>query len=126
MANTKSVTDVDARISANLRRIRVVRGLTQEAVGEKIGVTFQQLQKYEKGTNRISAGKLVALAKVLECDVMSFFEGVERNDDLPPVQSKGAIRSAQLFDRMANDRQRAAVLRLMESLVEDSHAQDAA
>ncbi len=62
-------------IGANLRRIRTMAGLSQERLGELLGVTFQQVQKYEKGSNRISAPVLVELSAILSVDIQDFFAG---------------------------------------------------
>ena len=66
-------------------------GMSQEKLGEAIGLTFQQIQKYESGANRISAARLYALKKVLDVPYSFFFERVE---ELPQVKSQGgALRS---------------------------------
>ena len=54
--------------------------MSQEELGRRLGVTFQQVQKYENGTNRMSAGRLVELAVALDTDVMSLFDGVQAVD----------------------------------------------
>ena len=58
--------ELDREIGARLRHIRNVRGLTQEDLGKVVGVSFQQIQKYERGTNRISSSTLVLLARALD------------------------------------------------------------
>ncbi len=68
---------VDVHVGARLRVRRTLMGMSQTALGEAIGLTFQQLQKYEKGTNRISASRLFALSRVLDVPVEYFF------DDMP-------------------------------------------
>jgi transcriptional regulator with XRE-family HTH domain len=67
---------VDAHIGGRLRFLRLRAGLAQTALAERIGLTFQQLQKYEKGTNRISASKLLAFSQILDVPVQDFFEGL--------------------------------------------------
>lgn len=57
------------------RRRRV--GLSQKALGDQLGLTFQQVQKYERGANRVSAARLYTIAQVLDCSVESFFDGLE-------------------------------------------------
>jgi transcriptional regulator with XRE-family HTH domain len=79
MFQAKACTDVDRYIAARLRDIRQRRGLTQETLGEALGITFQQIQKYETGRNRISASRLHAVAGVLQVPVTEFF---------PPTTSK--------------------------------------
>lgn len=114
----KFANDIDAAVGANLRRIRAQKGRSQEALAEKIGVTFQQVQKYEKGTNRISASKIVAICEALDCDLNSLFVGVEpggANVALPAISAR-ALRMAALFDRLPSDNLRNAIQRLAASL----------
>lgn len=68
---------VDIHVGKRLRFGRTMKGMSQEAIGDSIGVTFQQIQKYERGVNCIRAGKLFELAKVLKVPVAFFFEGFE-------------------------------------------------
>ena len=67
---------MDVHVGQRLRMQRSFLGLSQKAVGEKIGVTFQQIQKYERGVNRISASLLHELSQLLRVPVAFFFEGV--------------------------------------------------
>jgi transcriptional regulator with XRE-family HTH domain len=69
--------DIDRQVGARIRECRIMMGLTQQQMAELIGVTYQQAHKYEKGTNRVSAGRLYAFAQALEVEVTYFFEGVE-------------------------------------------------
>lgn len=64
---------VDAIIGQNLRDFRLLKGLSQQEMGNKVGVTFQQIQKYEKGTNRISAARLLQFSQILEVQISNFF-----------------------------------------------------
>lgn len=68
----------DKHVAARLRAARVEAGRTQSQVAEALGVTFQQVQKYEKGTNRIASGTLYELSLVLEKPVQFFFDGLEK------------------------------------------------
>ncbi len=68
---------VDVHVGARVRMRRTLLGMSQTTLGEAIGLTFQQMQKYEKGTNRISAGRLYALSGTLDVPVEYFF------DDMP-------------------------------------------
>ncbi len=68
---------VDVHVGARLRVRRTLLGMSQTTVGDAIGLTFQQMQKYEKGTNRISASRLFDLSRVLDVPIQFFF------DDMP-------------------------------------------
>jgi hypothetical protein len=72
---TKQPNPIDQHVGSRVRVRRAVLGLTQEKLGLALGLTFQQVQKYEKGTNRIGASRLQAISKVLEVPPSYFFEG---------------------------------------------------
>jgi transcriptional regulator with XRE-family HTH domain len=71
---------IDVHVGSRLRMRRQIISMSQEKLGELLGITFQQVQKYEKGTNRISASRLFYAAKILGVPVQAFFE------DLPDVE----------------------------------------
>lgn len=98
---TKKVTEADTIVSANIRRIRMARGVSQESMGDALGITFQQFQKYEKGANRVSAGKLALIARTLKCEVAELFDGCDAGASAPlPVQSPKAAKVAAICDRL--------------------------
>lgn len=72
---------VDLRVGQNVRRLRMLRGLSQTAVANAVGITFQQIQKYEKGTNRISASMMHDIAKTLDVDILAFFSETDAETD---------------------------------------------
>src|SRR3954453_21364553 len=82
--------DVDHYVSLRIRQRRIMLGLTQQQVAELIGITYQQAHKYETGINRISAGRLFAIAQVLGVKPGYFFEGLGtgRPAELPAWQGK--------------------------------------
>ena len=69
---------VDVHVGARVRQRRTLLGMTQAMLGDALGLSFQQVQKYERGTHRISAGKLFRLSQVLDMPINYFFE------DMPP------------------------------------------
>ena len=71
------ITPIDVHIAARLRQFRLTAGMSQDKLGELTGVTFQQIQKYEKAKNRISASRLFEFAQLLEKPVNAFFEGIK-------------------------------------------------
>src|ERR671939_185358 len=88
---------IDVRVGARLRLRRAMLGLSQEKLGELIGLTFQQVQKYERGANRIGASRLHDLSRVLDVPVSFFF------DDMDPVRAPAipsgfAEPAAEAFD----------------------------
>ncbi len=85
---------IDIHVGARLRLRRTLLGLSQEKLGEAVGITFQQLQKYERGANRISASRLFNLSRVLGVPVSYFFEDLpepdpDDGDDLLPATPIG-------------------------------------
>jgi transcriptional regulator with XRE-family HTH domain len=70
----RTATAIDAYIGARLREGRAALGLTQAAFGEKLGVTFQQIQKYESGVNRVSAARLFEICEIPDVSLASMFE----------------------------------------------------
>jgi transcriptional regulator with XRE-family HTH domain len=68
---------IDVEVGQRIRIQRLAAGLSQSELAERIGVTFQQVQKYEKGMNRVGAGRLTKIARVLNVPVGSFFDGRE-------------------------------------------------
>ena len=78
---------VDIHVGNRLRVRRALVNLTQDALADKLGITFQQIQKYEKGVNRISASKLYMIAKILGVDVGYFFAGYDGEDEAPQSKS---------------------------------------
>lgn len=75
------VTPVDEHIAKKLRQFRLAAGLSQEKLGELTGVTFQQIQKYEKAKNRVSASKLFEFAQLLERPIGDFYSGLKADRD---------------------------------------------
>ena len=71
----KTPNPIDKHVGARLKMRRVIVGLSQSKLGEALGITFQQIQKYEKGSNRIGASRLQELARVLNVPPAFFFEG---------------------------------------------------
>ena len=78
----KKEQTIDAHIGARVRLRRLMLGMSQESLGGQLSLTFQQIQKYEKGVSRISASRSYALARALSVPVNYFFEGLS-NPDLP-------------------------------------------
>jgi transcriptional regulator with XRE-family HTH domain len=88
MAGQRSPRDVDVHVSSRLRMARRARGITQEGLAHRLGITFQQVQKYEKGSNRISAGRLHQIAVIMEVPITFFFEGVSPAGKIDPEKMR--------------------------------------
>lgn len=73
--------EIDFYVGKRLRRRRRLLGLTQQALGDMVGIRFQQIQKYECGANRISAARLFELSEALSVPIQYFYEGLMNDDD---------------------------------------------
>jgi transcriptional regulator with XRE-family HTH domain len=126
----KSTGTIDKEIGSRMRMRRMLIGMSQEKLGEMLGLTFQQVQKYEKGTNRISVSRMIDIANVLGVDIDFFFEGLTGGkkasgsaspqpafvSDFMATQEGHQLMRA--FTRIANPRARRAVVQLAGSLAD--------
>lgn len=93
------ITAADAVIGSNLLKIRKAKGMSQMALADHADVTFQQIQKYEKGRNRISASKLLTMSKALEVPILDFYDGLlEEQEPFLQDISKQALQLAIMID----------------------------
>jgi transcriptional regulator with XRE-family HTH domain len=76
--STKAPNPVDKYVGSRVRMRRIMLGMSQEKLGEALGLTFQQVQKYEKGTNRVGASRIQQIAEILQIPVSFLFEGGPR------------------------------------------------
>ena len=74
--STKAPNPVDKYVGSRVRMRRIMLGMSQEKLGEALGLTFQQIQKYEKGTNRVGASRIQQISEILQVPVSFLFEGV--------------------------------------------------
>jgi transcriptional regulator with XRE-family HTH domain len=88
---------VDQSVGRRVRMVRVSRGLSQSALASQLGLTFQQLQKYERGTNRVSASKLHDIARILNVEVVSFFEDAAYPERLANIVDSDMPRRIDLL-----------------------------
>ena len=84
---------VDDHVGKIIRERRVTMGLTQQDLAEVLEISYQQLQKYETGANRISVGRLYEIAGRLEVDVADFFDGMDPTSERAPMEHGGTARS---------------------------------
>ncbi len=109
--------DVDRYVGARMRERRIMLGLTQQQMAELIGVTYQQAHKYEKGINRVAAGRLYNIAQALGVEVGYFFEGLESKEDFKPTtQQRMLLELARNFIGMPNRKHQEALCSLARAL----------
>jgi len=114
----------DVEIGRKIRALRLERGLSQTDLADGIGLTFQQVQKYEKGTNRVSAGRLVQIADKLNTPIMFFYGSAKpgskkmgaRDSGLALIQTKGAVRLLRSYAGIQSRATKYALVVLAESL----------
>ena len=127
MDKQKSPKQADIIVGSNVRQRRVMLGMSQEKLGEALDITFQQIQKYEKGTNRVSASKLVDMALILKCNIADLFAGTEGAAtpavQTAPLYSAEALRIAGNIDKLPVT-QRRALARLVTAMANAEEDQD--
>ena len=117
--NCKRSSDIDRHIGARLRERRIVLGITQQQLGKSIGITSQQVHKYEIGRDCITAGRLWAFAVELGVGVNYFFHRVHEEPFEGSVQQQRALLElCRCFSRMRNPEHRAGICELVRAIVE--------
>lgn len=117
---------IDIHVGQKLRLRRTMLGLSQEALAETIGITFQQLQKYERGANRISASRLYNLSCVMKVPVTYFFDTLpsngdqdqteEMNTDMPDVSNRETLELVRAYRSIPLETIRKKAFDLVKSL----------
>lgn len=115
--------DIDRHVGNRMRERRIMLGLTQQQMADLIGVTYQQAHKYEKGINRIAAGRLYNVARALGVDVGFFFEGLDNGEPFQPTaQQRMLLELARNFISLTNRRHQEAICMLARALAEEPEA----
>jgi transcriptional regulator with XRE-family HTH domain len=114
---------LDVMVGARIRVFRIHRRISQTDLAEQIGVTFQQVQKYEKGTNRIGASRLSRIAAVLGISVGELFESSEEKAGdsallFQLLAEPGALRVLKAYSRTSDSRVRHAIAELVEGIAD--------
>lgn len=125
---TKKANPIDAQVGNRVRIRRMLIGMSQEKLGDLLGLTFQQVQKYEKGINRIGAGRLFEIARILDVPIDFFYEGVtgeaggfaeESAPVLEFVSSNEGLQLSLAFMKIKDPKVSKRVLDLVKSLAEE-------
>lgn len=127
----KSPDPMDIALGAAVRIRRRTIGMSQEALAEQCGVSFQQIQKYENGANRISFSRLVQIARALRCrvtDLMDVFDGPDREtaqdlDLLSRMRTPGALELLAAYERLTPDA-RSSLVSLLRALTPDARVEE--
>jgi transcriptional regulator with XRE-family HTH domain len=111
--STSRTQDIDRYVGARIRERRIMLGLTQQQLADLIGVTYQQAHKYERGINRVSAGRLYEVAQVLSVPVNYFFDGLEQeNERAISPRERMCLELARNFAQIPNERHQEALSQL--------------
>jgi transcriptional regulator with XRE-family HTH domain len=111
--STTRTQDVDRYVGARIRERRIMLGLTQQQLADLIGVTYQQAHKYERGINRVSAGRLFEVSRVLSVPVNYFFDGLEQENERGiSSRERMCLELARNFAQIPNERHQEALSQL--------------
>src|SRR6202012_3606044 len=123
MMKKRGPQTVDKIVGRNVRIYRLAKGLSQTDLANDLGITFQQIQKYEKGTNRVGSGRLFEISTILGISVLTLFEGgkatLAKGDDTSPFSLLAdplSLRLVQAFSEIAERRTRHSLVDLLESM----------
>ncbi|MEN3402286.1 helix-turn-helix domain-containing protein [Brucella melitensis] len=133
--NKKKPNPIDMHVGSRIRLRRNMLGLSQEKLGENLSITFQQIQKYEKGTNRVGASRLQAISSILNVPVSFFFEdapgsgssggdGFAEDNEATYVvdflNSNEGVQLTRAFTKISDPKVRRKIIDLVKSLAADA------
>jgi transcriptional regulator with XRE-family HTH domain len=129
---TKKANPIDAQVGNRVRIRRMLIGMSQEKLGDLLDLTFQQVQKYEKGINRIGAGRLFEIARILDVPIDFFYDGIDASAEGPGeagttpvmefVSSSEGMQLALAFMKIKDPKVRKRMLDLVKSLAEEEES----
>lgn len=131
MNDERSANAVDRRIGQRLKTRRLELGISQERLADLLGVTFQQIQKYEKGVNRVAASRLFDIAAALDVPIAHFFDGLDQSlsggvaedgrEDLvyDTLATPEGLELVTLYGSIQNQRVRRRILELVRALADE-------
>jgi transcriptional regulator with XRE-family HTH domain len=128
--STKAPNPVDKHVGSRVRMRRIMLGMSQEKLGEALGLTFQQVQKYEKGTNRVGASRIQQISEILQVPVSFLFEGGPRGTASTEGFSEGSspayisdflatsegLALTRAFTRITDARLRRSIVEMVEQI----------
>ena len=135
--STKAPNPIDKHVGSRVRMRRIMLGMSQEKLGEALGLTFQQIQKYEKGTNRVGASRIQQISEVLQIPVSFLFEGVpsgstngEPFDGASPAYVSDFLATSEglaltrAFTRIHDSKLRRSIVDLVEQIADREAPED--
>jgi len=133
---------IDEHLGVRLKQKRALLGMSQEKLAEAVGITFQQIQKYENGANRISASRLLEFSKILSTPIEYFYEGFDagskktsytlaesdqeplRDAPIDLMQQKETLELVRTYYSLENPKLRKSLMRFIKTMAEDLKDQD--
>jgi len=124
-SKTKSTNSHDIDVGMRIRARRMAKGMSQTELGAMLGVTFQQVQKYEKGINRVGAGRLVRVAEALDVPITFFFGTTDKGTEdtraiLGFLDTSYSLRLLRAFSRIPQTQVQRAMVELVESIAPEA------
>jgi len=117
-----TAAEVDSLVGDRIRRRRILMGLTQDQLGESLGISYQQIQKYETGANRVSAGRLYLIAEKLEVSPGWFFDPVKSDATSSDFDEMGSSRLlmefVRSFSRIEDERLKTVLVSLVRAMAD--------
>ena len=133
----RSASPVDLHVGTRIRMRRQLMNMSQEKLGNSLGVTFQQVQKYERGTNRVGASRLWDISRILDVPISFFYDGLDNDfeyvqaaegDQMPIVydfiNSSDGVALAKAVSKIKNKAVRRQILELARSLADSEDDED--
>ena len=125
MRGKRKSDPTDAVVGRNVRIYRLKKKMSQTDLGNSLGVTFQQVQKYEKGTNRVGSGRLMQIARILDVPITAFFEGSETKGGRVPgepspfdqLSDPQTLRMVEAFSAIKDPHLKRSLLALVSQIV---------
>ena len=117
-----TAADIDRRVGDRIRRRRILMGLTQDQLGDALDISYQQIQKYETGANRVSAGRLYLIARKLDVSPGWFFDSDQSDSETDLLYNSGSSRLVmdfvRGFARIEDERIKTLIVSLVRSIAE--------
>ena len=111
--------EIEQHVGSRIRQRRIMMGLTQQQLADLIGVTYQQAHKYERGINRVSAGRLFEIARVLGVTVAHFYEGLDQPEEKQVTsRQRMSLELARNFAMISNSKHQEALTHLARALAQ--------
>lgn len=99
----RTVSELDKKIGAKVKELRILSGHSQDDLGRHLGVTFQQVQKYETGSNRVSVSTVIEMAEKFQCPVADMLENLG-SCEIDYTKAKGSIALQKSFNKMSKQK----------------------